>query len=74
MDANVSVPPVYRPSHESCPEYDPLGEFAVMSGIVPLSVAVHEGVGSLAASAGNDAVHVNVVPEIVPESVPVLLR
>jgi hypothetical protein len=45
-----------------------------MSDIVPLSVAMHEGVGSLATSAGNDTVHVNVVPEIVPESVPVLLR
>src|SRR5712691_9829920 len=45
-----------------------------MSDIAPWSVAVHEGVGSLAGSAGNDAVHVNVVPEIVPESAPVLLR
>ncbi len=45
-----------------------------MSDIVPLSVAMHEGVGSLAASAGNDTVHVNAVPEIAPESVPVLVR
>jgi len=45
-----------------------------MSDIVPWSVAMHEGVGSLAASAGNETVHVNVVPAIVPESVPVLLR
>ena len=70
----MSVPPVNAPSHESDPEYEPLGEFPVIPDIVPLSVAVHEGVGSLAGSAGNVAVHVTVVPDVVPESVPVLLR
>src|SRR6267154_2282624 len=40
-----------------------------MSDIAPWSVAVHEGVGSLAGSAGNDTVHVQVT-SIVPIGVP----
>jgi hypothetical protein len=56
------------------PEYTPLSELSVIPDAVPVSVAVHMGVGSWAASAGKDIVHVNVVPAIVPESVPVLLR
>jgi hypothetical protein len=58
----------------SAPEYVPLTESAAISGIVPDSVAEHAGVGSFAASAGNAAVQVRVPPEIVPVSVPVLLR
>jgi hypothetical protein len=69
----VSVPLVYWPSQTSAPEYVPLTESTVMSGIVPVSVAPQEGVGSWAGSAGNDAVQVSVVPEIVPVSAPVLL-
>src|SRR5262249_9158843 len=72
--AIVSVPSVYGPSHVSAPESVPLTESAVMSVIVPLSVAGHAGVGSLDASAGNVAVQFKAVPEIVPESTPVLLR
>jgi hypothetical protein len=44
-----------------------------MSETVPVRVAAQEGVGSLAGSAGNDAFQLKVPPEIVPESVPVLL-
>jgi hypothetical protein len=70
----VRVPLEYAPSQSSFPEYVPLTESAVMSEIVPVRVARHWGVGSLAASAGKEAVQLNVVPVIVPERVPVRLR
>jgi len=57
----------------SAPEYSPLTESAVMSSMVPDRVAPQEGVGSRAGSAGNVAVQAKLVPEIVPDSVPVLL-
>ena len=44
--AIVRDPWVYCPSQVSAPEYVPLTEFAAMSGIVPDSVAEHEGVES----------------------------
>ena len=50
---------MYCPSQVSAPEYVPLTESAVMSGIVPVSVAVQEGVGSPAGLAGNVAVQVS---------------
>jgi hypothetical protein len=41
---------------------------------VPVSVALHAGVGSPAAPAANDIVKVMAVPDSVPVIVPLLLR
>ena len=70
----TSVPFMNGPSHESAPKYAAVSASAATRDAEPVSVAVHAGVGSLVPPAGKTIVNVSVVPDIVPENVPVLFR
>ena len=70
----MSVPSMNGPSHESAPEYAAVSVSVATREAVPVSVAVHAGVGSPVPPAAKNIVNVSVVPDIVHEKVPVLFR
>ena len=70
----TSVPFDAGGSHESTPEYATASVSVATFDAVPVSVAEHAGVASPAPPVGKDIVIARVVPSIVPENVPDLLR
>jgi len=72
--AILSDPFLNSPSHVSEPEYVPVIIPDVALEALPVSVALHAGVGSPEAPAANAIVSVIVVPDSVPVTVPLLLR
>jgi hypothetical protein len=73
LRAITSVPLSAGGSHESTPEYTIVILSAETFAAVPVSVALHAGVWSLP-PLGKNMVIERVVPSIVPENVPVLVR
>jgi hypothetical protein len=69
----TSVPPLAGGSHESTPEYATLIVSVETLDAVPVHVALHPGVWSLP-PLGKNIVIDSVVPSIVPENVPDLVR
>ena len=69
----TSVPLLAGGSHESTPEYATVIVSEETLDAVPVSVALHLGVWSLPPM-GKNIVIESVVPSIVPENVPVLVR
>ena len=72
----VSVPFVNGPSHVSAPEYSPVSVLSLSPVLdaVPVTVALHAGVGSPLPPAAKNIVNVSFVPEIVPDTTPLLFR
>ncbi len=70
----VSVPLVNGPSHVSAPEYSPASAPSPVLDAVPVTVALHAGVGRPLPPAAKNIVNVSFVPEIVPDTAPLLFR
>jgi hypothetical protein len=70
----TSVPFDAGGSHQSTPEYATVSVSVAALDAVPVSVAEHAGVASPSPPVGKDIIIARVVPSIVPENVPVLLR
>lgn len=70
----ASVPFVNGPSQVSAPEYSPLTVRSAASVALPVSVALHAGVGSPSTPAAKNICSVSLDPAIVPVTVPLLLR
>jgi hypothetical protein len=70
----VSLPSAKAPSHESAPVYAVARVPSARLEALPVTVCEQIGVGSPEAPAAKNIVTLIVVPETVPENVPVLLR